>query len=222
MKKLAALGLAVLAAAPALAVQGSAQGPVVLRARGQVSKEVVIGKPLPTAKMLTLRAGDVLMLLDGKGVRTLAGPGTLVGGMFTRSGPAPTSRDRIGGTRGSGRPRIAASRSLPVSAWVVDLASTSAVCLPDDRQLVLWRPAGAAASVDVQGTAGAPQRIEWASDAQQTAWPQDLPTDPGTRYRLITPGSADARELSFRSLDPADPACAGQIDLNLQLAGGEE
>ncbi len=219
MKRLAALGLAVLAAAPAFAVQASAQGPVVLRARGQVSKEVEVGKPLPTQKMLTLRAGDVLMLLDGRGVRTLAGPGTLVGGMFTRSGPALTNRDRVGGVRGSGRPRVAASRSLPLSAWVVDLANAPAVCLPADRQLVLWRPAGAPASLDVQGAAGEARRIEWTADAQQAAWPADLPTDPGTRYRLTN--SAGPRELSFRTFDPADPACAGQIDLNLQMAGGE-
>jgi hypothetical protein len=122
-----------------LAVQAPGSDPVVLRVRGLLAKELTVGKPLPAGRSFDLKAGDLVMLLDGKGVRTLAGPGTLVGGVFTRTGPVIARRDRIGGTRAvADRPRPAPSRGRG-ETWLVDLSSSNTICLPEGRQLILSR-----------------------------------------------------------------------------------
>jgi hypothetical protein len=220
MKKLCFLAAAVLATTPAWAFQTGA--PIVLRARGQISAQVASGKPLP-AGAFTLKQGDILMLLDGKGVRVLNGPGDWANGRYTRTGGDPSNdgRSRVGGLRGGSgdRARIAASRGPGAQPWVVDLASTSTVCLPSDRQLVLWRRAGPEFEIEVQPAAGgAPGLIEWPAFAEQVVWPQDWSTAPGARYRLNSTVLGGSRELQFRELDAADPACAAQVDLNFAQA----
>jgi hypothetical protein len=160
------------------------------------------------------------MLLDGKGVRTIAGPGTLVGGVFTRTGPVIARRDRIGGTRAvADRPRPAPSRGRG-ETWLVDLSSSNTICLPEGRLLILSR-LGAESAIELQPIEGGPSsRIEWLGYAPQADWPAGLPTAPGTRYRLTGPAAAGSRVIEFRSLDPADPVCAAQIDRNFEATGG--
>ena len=217
MKRLSILILALAAAAPALATQA---GPVLLRAKGPIAMKLAAGKPLPAAR-LTLQQGDVLMLLDGKGVRTLAGPGTFENGAFTRTGPrAGTAGQRIGAVRGVGgeRPALPAAADPGSQQWVVPLADIGTVCLPADRELALWKRAGSASTIEVQPAAsGAARSIAWPANSAQVAWPQDLSTASGTKYRL-TSQAFGTREIEFRALSADDPACAPQIEFNIQLA----
>lgn len=69
--------------------------PIVIRATGQVSREVTIGKPLPRQSAFGLQRGDVLSLLDAKGVRILKGPGVLANGTFTPTGSSAPDGFRI-------------------------------------------------------------------------------------------------------------------------------
>ncbi len=217
MKRLSILILAVAAAAPALAMQA---GPVLLRAKGPIAMKLAAGKPLPPSR-LTLQQGDVLMLLDGKGVRTLAGPGTFENGAFKRTGPrAGPAGQRIGAVRGAGSGRAAGEPAgADVSQqWVVPLADIGTVCLPADRDLALWKRAGAAWTIDVQPAApGNARTISWPSNSERISWPEDLPTVSGTKYRLTSPAFG-TREIEFRPLSADDPACTPQIDFNIQLA----
>ena len=68
--------------------------PIVIRATGQVAKEVTIGKPLPQRSAFGLGRGDVLSFLDAKGVRILKGPGVLANGLFTPTGPSGSDGTR--------------------------------------------------------------------------------------------------------------------------------
>lgn len=214
MRNLGAIGLALAAcASPASAMQSAA--PVVLRARGEVAKQVAIGRPLPSGRTLTLRLGDALMLLDGKGVRTLVGPGRLVSGVFTRTGSSADARPGQ-----NGRPRIAAVRSMDAQPWLVSLASAGAICLPAERPLLLHRPSGTPGVLQIITTAGARHSLTWPAAADTLAWPHHLPTTPSTRYRIESALVGSARDIEFREISASDPACAEQIDLNLRAATG--
>lgn len=212
MRRMGVFAVATIAAiVPAWAVQAPA--PVVLRARGEVSKLVVIGQPLPAGRNLTLRLGDALMLLDGKGVRTLIGPGKLVRGIYTRTGSAADARRGV-----QGRPRVASVRNAGAAPWLVSVASAGAICLPAERPLLLYRPGGAAMALDVQNAAGERRTLTFAGSASTVAWPSDLPTAAGSRYQLSAAMLGTLRQVEFREIDMNDPACAEQIDLNLRMA----
>jgi hypothetical protein len=110
--------------------------PIVVRATGQVSREVKVGKPLPNQSAFGLARGDVLSLLDFKGVRVLRGPGVLTRGVFTQTGSPEGDGSRIAGVAdassalaapiaGSGpqsRTRTAANRTRAAEDYIAELS----------------------------------------------------------------------------------------------------
>ena len=75
------------------ALTRTAKPPIVVRATGQVAKEVTIGRPLPQQSAFGLKRGDILSLQDAKGLRILKGPGVLADGKFISTGSS--SRDGV-------------------------------------------------------------------------------------------------------------------------------
>jgi hypothetical protein len=222
MKRPSMFLLALVVPAPALAV-ASAQSPILLRAKGPVAAMLATGKPLPADSKIALQTGDVLMLLDVKGVRTLTGPGYLHNGVFTRTGRAVSGAGaRVAAVRGGWEPDVSTAPTPHAQTWVVPLSDMGAVCLPNGLGLSLWTPNSTNTSLQVQQVGSDhSRRLTWPARSERINWPRDLPTAPGTRYR-VTIASGEPSAVEFR-LSAEDPLCASQIDLNLQLMiEGEE
>lgn len=223
MKRLSIVAVALMMAAPAFGSPGG-QGAIVLRAKGPVAAKLATGKPVPAGTRVALQPSDVVMLLDGKGVRTLTGPGYLHNGAFTRTGPSvAVAGERIGAVRGAPGMRPAPAPPPPAQTWTVPLADVGAVCLPADRALTLWRRGGPETAIEIApaGT-GAAHSLAWPAYSEQVSWPQGLSTAPGAKYRLTSKAFDGPREIEFRALSADDPACAAQIDFNVNMVANAD
>lgn len=221
-----AAALAVIAG-PALA------GVLVVRASGPSAGSYPAGKALADTVRISLKANDMLILLDSRGTRTLRGPG-----VFTPASPAVANqrsavatvavnttsrRARIGAVRGVGAATAARSPSL----WHLDIAKSSNFCVADPQNVTLWR-ADAAKPVTLTVTGGGnSETLDWAAGATTLPWPPDLAVGEGAGYRLAWPGGAPTT-IVFRAL-PSKPAsledmaaalirndCQAQFDLLIE------
>jgi hypothetical protein len=198
-----------IAAIAALSATAAVANILVVRSSGPSAKAYPPGRALAPGARLTLRQGDTVVLLDGRGTRTLRGPGSYAAGaaaqVTTRSALSATNNDRIG--------RIGASRTAPdqprsPSIWHVDVSQSATVCVADPRNVVLWRPS-AARTVNLSiapsmGGAGA-RTVAWTAGQSTLAWPAELRILNDAEYRLSVEGVALPTRLKFRIL-PAAPA----------------
>lgn len=234
------LRVPIFAAAAILAVSASAAAAniLVVRSSGPSAKSYPPGRALPPNARVTLRAGDTLVLLDGRGTRTLRGPGNFTAGAAAqvtgRSGLTVNNDGRIG--------RIGASRGTPEevrspSIWHVDVSQSATVCVADASNVILWRP-NATRTVNLSiapgGNAGAARSFAWSAGQTTLAWPADLAVANDADYRLSVEGVAVPTRLRFRVL-PNVPAgleaqaqafiqngCQAQLDVlidTVQLPG---
>jgi len=223
-----------LAAAALIGSAGTAlaQGTVV-RAGGPSARAYPVGKSIAPSAKIALVAGDTLTVLDGRGTRTLRGPGS-----FNVSGAAvaPDKRgtftslistqnrkqSRTGAVRGDGKP--ARSPNL----WYVDVRTPATVCVADPAKIELWRPDMQKAQTltvrnDASGKTGS---AAWAMGKSSLAWPAAVPFADGASYTLSWSGATAPIQIRLVAFDPAaagDPAtlaealhargCAAQFDL---------
>jgi hypothetical protein len=179
---------------------------LVVRSTGPSAGSFPPGRRLPENARISLRAGDQLVLLDGRGTRNVRGPGTFTAGIppagqVASSGPASQRRSRIGAVRGAG-----AGELRPPSLWHVDVARSSDVCVAAPSKPVLWRAdAARAVTLDIGGPGSRTSRVAWAAGSSTLAWPSDLPVADGAQYRLSWPGAKVPTILRFRTL-PRTPA----------------
>ncbi|MFL6858585.1 MAG: hypothetical protein ACJ8EB_11860, partial [Allosphingosinicella sp.] len=165
--------------------------------------------------------------LDGRGTRTLRGPGTFAAGAaparVAAALPVQTQRRaRIGAVRG-----VEGGTLRPPSLWHVDIARSTDVCVADPARLTLWRADTAAALplTVTRASDGASRRVAFEPGASTAPWPADLSPADGARYRLSWPGGAQPTALTLHALS-ARPAgledmasaliakgCAAQLDL---------
>ncbi|HEX9932673.1 MAG TPA: hypothetical protein VGB08_07505 [Allosphingosinicella sp.] len=204
------LPLIALAAFAALSATAAAANILVVRSSGPSARAYPPGKALAPNARVTLRQGDTIVLLDGRGTRTLRGPGSYAAGaaaqVTTRSALTVNNNGRIG--------RIGASRdpgALPrsPSIWHVDVSQSATVCVADPRGLVLWRPS-ATRTVDLRiapasGDASAARTVRWTAGQPTLAWPSDVRILNDAEYRLSIEGVAVPTRLRFRVL-PAAPS----------------
>jgi hypothetical protein len=189
----------------AVALLGSASAALadilVVRSSGPSAKSYPPGKRMPEATRLTLKAGDQLIVLDGRGTRVIRGPGTFAAGAaasgrIASATPAGDRRARIGAVRGTDTAPL-----RPPSIWHVDVAKSSNVCVADASRLMLWRADSAKGAVmTVAGPAGARRQLSWQPGASTLAWPADLPVTEAVEYRLSGPGAAKPTLLRFRKV----------------------
>ncbi|MFP5456875.1 MAG: hypothetical protein ACLGHK_15450 [Alphaproteobacteria bacterium] len=90
----------------------AAAAPLVVRSSGPSAKAYPAGKALADNAKLTLKAGDTIVLLDGKGTRTLSGPGTFSASASTVAAASTgTTLNALVSGGGEKRARIGAVRS---------------------------------------------------------------------------------------------------------------
>lgn len=203
-----AWGAALIAACPAGAES------LVVRASGPSAGSFAAGKKLADGKSVTLKAGDVLTLLDGRGTRTLRGPGVFGAGATATGGG--TSIASFIGTRNTARARTGAVRGGAVPAsprspnlWYVDMSKPSTACVPDPSNVKLWRPASTDAATVLVAGKGANGKIVFEAGQALTVWPVELPVTEGVTYQLSGDGLAKPVTIRFTILAPGTEGLEG-------------
>lgn len=142
-------------AAALLATASAAMADIlVVRSTGPSAKGFPPGKRLPESARITLRPGDQLVVLDGRGTRVIRGPGTIAAGApsaarVASAAPTVQRRARIGAVRG-----VESGALRPPSIWHVDVARSANICVADPSKLTLWRADSTAAfALDIGGPA---------------------------------------------------------------------
>lgn len=205
---------------------------LVVRSTGPSAKMFPPGKSLVENGKITLKASDMLVVLDGRGTRTLRGPGTFAAGAAQpaapRPGPpagAPQRRARIGAVRSVGT----AAPARPATLWHVDVSKSSNICLADKSNVTLWRAdATKPVTLVVAGPGAAPKKVSWPAGQATVSWPSDVAITEGADYRLSWDGAATPTIIKFKAL-PAKPAglentasslitngCDAQLDLLIE------
>ena len=198
-----------LALAAAVSATAAAANILVVRSSGPSAKSYPPGRSLAPNARVVLRQGDVIVLLDGRGTRTVRGPAAFTAGaaaqVTTRSALTVDSGGRIG--------RVGASRTSPdvprsPSIWHIDVSQSATVCVADAGTVILWRPS-ATRTVDLSiapAAGGAAARtVAWTAGDSTLAWPADLRVSNDAEYRLRVEGVAVPTRLRFKVL-PNVPA----------------
>ncbi len=207
-KIFAALIAATLATAAAPVMAQS----LVVRASGPSARTYPAGAKLAQTASLSLKAGDVVTLLDGRGTRTLRGPGN-----FAANGPVTAGTDdrntlssiletkrvrraRTGAVRGTGE---TGQPQRSPSLWYVDISQPSTMCVADPANMRLWRPASvkAASITATPATGGTGATIAFPGGETTAAWPVELPVKDGVSYRLNWTGLAQPVVIRFTVMD---------------------
>lgn len=212
--------------------------PLVVRSAGPSAKAYPAGKAIPDTAKIVLKAGDTIVLLDGKGTRTLSGPGTF-SATATATAAASTGSTLNALVSGGGerRARIGAVRSASgvdknagknPNVWYVDIGRSSNMCIADTSTVTVWRPnADKAATVTVTGPNGQ-GTIDLPAGQSAALWPASLPVVDGGAYKLSWDGAKAPTALKFIVVKPTTAGledmaqslikagCNAQLDLLIQ------
>jgi hypothetical protein len=202
------LGRGAGAAALWAALAGTAlAGTIVVRASGPSAKAYPAGRQLADNAAITLRAGDTLTVLDGRGTRTLTGPGTFNTGATAagRAGMSATAM-RILSTQTMSERRGGAVRGGPAASgrnpnlWFVDASKSGTICVADPAAVRLWRGAASTeAELQISGTGGSGS-VALPRGATTAAWPAALPVKEGAEYTLSGAGMTTPTRIRFALL----------------------
>lgn len=203
--------------------------PLVVKSSGPSAARFKPGTALADNSRITLKAGDTVVILDGRGTRTLRGPGTFspeapsTALAETRRAPVQASgtRARIGAVRGIAG--IGDSTRNP-NIWFIDVDKSAKICVTDPKSLTLWRGGDRAPATMTIASNGKSDRINWVQNQSVKDWPQSLPIIDGAIYTISQKGRP-ATTLRFlviesRSTGLEDTAsllirngCQAQLDL---------
>lgn len=197
---------------------------LVVRSSGPSAKSYPPGRRLPESARLVLKAGDQLIVLDGRGTRNIRGPGAFTAGApavgrVASAAPTVDRRARIGAVRG-----LETGELRPPSIWHVDVSRSSNVCVADPARVTLWRADPApAATLTISGRGGRTRQLGWQPGSTTVAWPSDLPVAEGAEYRLS--GAGEPATIRFRTIparsagleDMAQTLIRNQCDAQLDL-----
>ena len=194
--------LALMLGAAAVAPVALAQA-IVVRSTGPSAATYPKGKQLAAGASVTLKAGDVVTVLDKAGSRVLRGAGSFamdsrvlrdrgIIPLLSRSLKSPQAI-RAGAVRG-GSASPAAQSPLPSSIWIADIDKGGKVCVPTGSELYLWRATNGERRFTWLGEAdgGGTVRLFWPPRTSAIAWPiSTLPLIAGRSYRSNDDGVAD-------------------------------
>lgn len=212
--------------------------PLVVRSAGPSAKSYPAGKAIPDNAKIVLKAGDSIVLLDGRGTRTLSGPGTFSAtASATAAATTGTTLTQLASSGGERRARIGAVRSASgidknagrnPSVWYVDVDRSANMCVADASTVTVWRKdATQAASIAVSG-AGGTGKIDLAAGQAAGAWPANLPVTTGSQYKLSWAGAKAPTTVKFVVIKASSPGledmaqsliqsgCNAQLDLLIQ------
>ena len=202
---------------------------LVVRSVGPSAKSFPPGKRLAQGSRVVLKANDAIDVLDGRGTRTLRGPGTFTAGAATGAtasvGTVSGRRARIGAVRG-----VDGGQLRPPSIWHIDVSKSSTVCIAQPTGVTLWRADSAPAMrlTITRVPDGVSRQVAWEAGSSTLGWPASLPIASGAEYRLSWPGATSPTTLRFRTL-PQRPVgledmasflvanqCQAQLDLFIE------
>ena len=194
------LALAALLAATATAAGANV---LVVRASGPSAGTYPPGRSLPDNTRVTLRANDVLTVLDGRGTRTYRGAGTV------NLSQAQAGTRTVVASNGQ-RARVGAVRSAAIfpsnpstSIWQIDASQGGTVCLPSAAEATLWRPdATRSGSLTISGPSGAAQQVNWPAGQATLAWPTAMQIADGAEYSISQPGVAVPTSVRIKLIGP--------------------
>lgn len=218
--RIAHIAIAAIAAVVAVSATAAAANILVVRSSGPSAKSYPPGRSLAPNTRVTLRQGDMLVLLDGRGTRTVRGPATFAAGAAARV----TTRSALTVDNGGRIGRIGASRTSPdqvrsPSIWHVDVSQSATVCVADAGNVILWRP-NATRTVDLSiaptGSAGSARSFSWTAGQTTLAWPGDLAISNDAEYRLSVEGVAVPTRLRFKVLPNVPAGLDGQAQAFIQ------
>ena len=209
---LAALGLSTAAAADAL----------VVRSTGPSAATYPVGRRLPDAERVVLRAGDRVVLVGENGTRTLAGPGNFPVRATTQTtqGRSTTLNRYLSASGGTisrtGAVRGSLQQQTPPNLWVVDIASAGPVCSTDLSNITLWRAdMSQDALLMVENTANPEVKtsLAFVAGANFRRWPvEEMPVVAGQSYRFTGTGMGESSVISFVEMPmPAEDASTETI-----------
>lgn len=191
---------------------------IVVRSTGPSAPSHPKGQRLPQGATVTLRAGDVVTILDKVGTRVLRGPGTFrldaavvrdngLAVRLSRSLGDPAALRttlRAGAVRGMGGSAAAAS---PDTIWLADVDAGGNVCVPKGSAAYLWRGNATGTRGGSLGTpnGGVKVSVQWPAQTSSVVWPgRALPLADGSIYRFIADGpSTKVVEFKIVTIDPA-------------------
>lgn len=206
---------------------------LVVRSTGPSAKMYPPGKSMPESTKLALKQGDMLVVLDGRGTRTIRGPGNFAAGAAQAAGQpvqvaaaTPARRARIGAVRGA---TTSNAPPRPATLWQVDVTKSSNICLADASNVTLWRSdATKPVTLTIMRDGGGSQKVTWPAGQSTVAWPTDVPITDSAQYSLSWDGAATPTRLKFRTL-PNKPSgledmasslilnkCDAQLDLLIE------
>ena len=135
--------LAAAAALTAFAAASASAAVIIVKSSGPSARGFPAGKALPDNQKLTLKANDVVVLLDSRGTRTLRGPGSF---SAASTGPA-RSMSSLAALTGQGRARgrVGAVRGpVPRSIWQANADTSETMCFANPTDIGLYRDSIAA------------------------------------------------------------------------------
>ena len=172
---------------------------LVVRSSGPSAAQYPPGRALGDNDVITLNAGDTVVLLSSRGTRTFSGRGT-----FRASQPGTQvvsvtgSRERIGAVRNAG---LDPNQPQP-SIWQIDVTSGGTVCLTAAQGVTLWRPdPSSAVRISIRG-AGSNAQLSWPAGQSTIAWPGAVPIANNGAYEITQAGTAVPTAVTVKVIGP--------------------
>jgi hypothetical protein len=210
MKKWVLAGCALAISMVAVAAEAAV---LVVRSSGPSAKAYPAGKAVPDAQMITLKANDVVILLDSRGTRTLRGPGKF-SATASASTATTSSLAALTGQNTARRSRVGAVRRPPSGAtdgrnvWQADVARSGNICVANPADLGLYRAkATGAERVTITDGAGKTATVRFAEGQKIASWPADVPVTAGGRYQVA--GSGTNASFTARLIQPVPAGLEG-------------
>lgn len=189
---------------------GASAETLVVKSSGPSARNYQPGKAIPDSMKIVLKANDQVVILDGKGTRTLKGPGTFSPTMASNhTTDSRASFNALAMQRSERRARTGAVRSVSAAPeprsptiWYVDIERSSNMCVPDATNVTMWRaePAPAAAVTITRLADGKSETVNWLKNQSVKPWPASMPITAGAEYRLSWAGAAQPTTLKFALL----------------------
>ncbi len=234
-----ALGVAALALLSADVAVASAKA-IVVKSSGPSAKAFSPGKAIADNSTVTLKAGDIVTLLDGQGTRILKGPGTFSTTANTQTSANISTVMKNTGTRqvrtGAVRGAVSEAPLRPTNVWLVDITKSATVCIADANAVSLWTPTGEQGSnvtlTRVSDGKAAPVSLRPMQSIK--AWPTaELPITDGAQFRVSRDGFETPVTLRFASMGPnplgventiagfVRSGCNAQLDLLIETVSAQ-
>ncbi len=217
---------------------------IVVKSSGPSARAYPPGKSIPDASKVSLKVGDVVTILDGRGTRVFRGPGVF---STTASTATSTSIGTILKNTGARQVRTGAVRGVttapvrrPTNIWLVDGSKTGTVCFAGSEGVSLWMPSRDEPTVVTLARKSDGKSATLAFRAGQSIklWPSDqLPLADGQQFTVATGGSATPVTLRFAAMGPnpqglentaaafIKAGCEGQLDTLIEMVavpGGDD